>query len=338
MGFDPRRWRPSPPGPRPVTANVEALLAENEALRREVLQLREQLQRLRRTPRPSEQPAQAHGRSWQHGGAPPGERDGERVSQRVSRGATTTLTPQQVERWTAAMAHHPAWEQLRIGPPGGLRGLVERCRSRSWNPAFSLEQELDRRQSGLGAELREALRGPHSRGRWAVRAAFALYGPAAIEWLSDEPLRVVAELLRLLERLEPQGPREPPPGAGAAGGSQTGRRRGTRTANTSWAAGEPGGSGREAAGEGRGSTGSGRQRSGEGQRKGGGSAGGSDRSQGRTGGQREALALLGLEPGASLQMIKSAYRRLAKAHHPDLGGKAEAFQQLDAAYRLLLKL
>jgi curved DNA-binding protein CbpA len=35
-------------------------------------------------------------------------------------------------------------------------------------------------------------------------------------------------------------------------------------------------------------------------------------------------------------MIKRAYRRLAKAHHPDLGGDATAFHRLDAAYRLLM--
>lgn len=35
-------------------------------------------------------------------------------------------------------------------------------------------------------------------------------------------------------------------------------------------------------------------------------------------------------------MIKRAYRRLAKAHHPDLGGAAQAFHRLEAAYRLLM--
>jgi curved DNA-binding protein CbpA len=35
-------------------------------------------------------------------------------------------------------------------------------------------------------------------------------------------------------------------------------------------------------------------------------------------------------------MIKRAYRRLAKAHHPDLGGDAKAFHRLEAAYRLLM--
>jgi DnaJ-domain-containing protein 1 len=50
----------------------------------------------------------------------------------------------------------------------------------------------------------------------------------------------------------------------------------------------------------------------------------------------EALRLLGLEGGASPQAIKRAYWRLAKTHHPDLGGDAEAFRRIDAAYRLLM--
>jgi hypothetical protein len=52
--------------------------------------------------------------------------------------------------------------------------------------------------------------------------------------------------------------------------------------------------------------------------------------------RREALRLLGLEAGASRDLIKRTYRRLAKNHHPDLGGDAEAFLRLDAAYRLLM--
>jgi HEAT repeat protein len=114
----------------------------------------------------------------------------------------------------------------------------------------------ERGSPALPAELAEALRGPHSRVRWAVRAAFALHGQRALEWLNEAPLRLVDDLLRLTAR-----PSDP------------------RTA---------------------------------------------------------ALLLLGLEPGASLAAIKRAYRRLAKAHHPDLGGDVEAFHRLDAAYRLLI--
>jgi hypothetical protein len=144
-----------------------------------------------------------------------------------------------VEHWGIAMARHPRWKALPVGPPGGLRGLVE-----------------ERGSQALPAELAEALRGPHSRVRWAVRAAFALHGQRAPEWLNEAPLRLVDDLLRLTARPVDQ-----------------------RTA---------------------------------------------------------ALRLLGLEPGASLAAIKRAYRRLAKAHHPDLGGDVEAFHRLDAAYRLLI--
>ncbi|MEB3266877.1 MAG: DnaJ domain-containing protein [Cyanobacteriota bacterium] len=242
MGFDPRRWRPPTAGSGPtVTTNVEALLAENDALRREVRALRRQL----------EQHSHDHG---------------------VNAG--------QVERWSEALARHPQWGLLRLGPPGGLRGVIEAQRRRWWNPQLELEQELERRCPGLGLELAEALRGRHSRGRWAVRAAFALYGPRAIEWLNEAPLRVVEELLQRVERLE--------------GGRQ--RRQGTRTANHSTTA------------------------------------------AGRPDPRLQALNLLGLEPGAPTAAIKAAYRRLAKRHHPDLGGDHAAFQQLEAAYRLLINL
>ena len=267
MGFDPRRWRPAP-GSRPVTANLDGLLAENAALQREVRQLRQQLEQLRQ-PRP------------QDGGS------------RVSNGAAPTITPQLVERWGQAMARHPGWSELRIGPPGGLRGLVEELRAQAWNPALSLEEELNRQQAGLGAELAAALRGPHSRSRWAVRAAFALYGPRASEWLSDEPLRVVLELRRQLDRRE--------------------QRRGTRTANHSATGGPSDGP----------TSGSSREPT-------------PKRKPPPPDPRREALRLLGLEAGASRDMIKRTYRRLAKNHHPDLGGDAEAFLRLDAAYRLLM--
>ena len=49
-----------------------------------------------------------------------------------------------------------------------------------------------------------------------------------------------------------------------------------------------------------------------------------------------AFKILGLEYGASQHAIKQAHRRLAKQHHPDLGGSAEAFCQINEAYQLLL--
>ena len=254
MGFDPRS-RGRQPSRSVVTSNVDTLLAENDALRREVTRLRLLLQ----------------------------EQQIDRAQQgrAVTGGGNHGITAEQVERWGMAMARHPRWQELRIGPPGGLRGLVEERRRRSWNPQLSLEEELERRCPGLGVELVEALRGPHSRVRWAVRAAFALHGQRAAEWLSDAPLRLVDDLLRL---------------------APTPRRGGTRTENHSQ---------------------------------------GSSRPTGNSGADRHdpclaALRLLGLEPGASIAAIKRAYRRLAKAYHPDLGGDVSAFHRLDAAYRLLI--
>jgi hypothetical protein len=293
MGFDPRRWR-SPPRNRPITANVDGLLAENEALRREVWALRQQLEHQR-----SQGPT------------------------RVATGTAPGLTKQQTERWCQAMARHPGWSGLRVGPPGGLRGLIEELRRQWWNPTLSLEEELNRHNPGLGTELAAALRGPHSRGRWAVRAAFALFGPRAVEWLNDEPLRVVEELRQRVERLEQRQGQGQNQGTQSQGtqsqGTEPRRRRGTRTenhsqANQSQGQTDPSGSdtGRE---------------KGPGPRPG--ATPGTDP-------RSEALQLLGLEVGASPQAIKRAYWRLAKTHHPDLGGDAEAFRRIDAAYRLLM--
>lgn len=273
MGFDPRGPRASrspgagrPSGdPQPVTANLDALLAEIEALRRENRQLRQLLER-QSSPRPAREGA----------------------AQRVTRGAAPSITRQLVSRWIEALERQPGWEGVRLGPPGGLRELLEVLRAQAWNPSLTLEQQLDRRQSGLGAELAAALAGPPSRGRWAVRAAFALYGPSASEWLSDEPRRVVQELVRRLERLESRG----------ADGAQARNSGGYRAS-----AGEPG-QARQAR-----------------------------RSRDP---HQAALQQLGLEAGASREAIKRAYRRLAKQHHPDLGGDGEAFRALEAAYRLLM--
>jgi hypothetical protein len=255
MGFDPRSSSAGrPPSRGVVTSNVDTLLAENDALRREVRRLRLQLQEL-------QMERSQRGRTVTGG------------EQRQSKAA-------QVERWGIAMARHPRWQELRLGPPGGLRGLVEQ-----------------RGAPALGAELAEALRGPHSRVRWAVRAAFALHGQRAPEWLSEAPLRLVDDLLRLTAI----------------------PRRGTRTANHSQGRSGSSAEGAGAAGGARGA---------------GASSAGPSRSS--TDSRTAALLLLGLEPGASSAAIKRAYRRLAKAHHPDLGGDAEAFHRLDAAYRLLI--
>ena len=49
----------------------------------------------------------------------------------------------------------------------------------------------------------------------------------------------------------------------------------------------------------------------------------------------EARALLGVDRRASMAEIRSAYRRLARVHHPDAGGDVAVFQQLTAAVELL---
>ena len=50
----------------------------------------------------------------------------------------------------------------------------------------------------------------------------------------------------------------------------------------------------------------------------------------------DALAVLGLEQGATAEAIKRAHRRLVKLHHPDMGGSAEAFRRVNEAYQQLV--
>jgi tetratricopeptide (TPR) repeat protein len=47
--------------------------------------------------------------------------------------------------------------------------------------------------------------------------------------------------------------------------------------------------------------------------------------------------LLGVSPGANLETIKQAYRRLARKYHPDVAGEQfkEQFQKVNEAYRFL---
>lgn len=45
--------------------------------------------------------------------------------------------------------------------------------------------------------------------------------------------------------------------------------------------------------------------------------------------------VLGVRPNATEEEIKHAYRTLAKEHHPDRGGDADRFAQIDAAYQIL---
>ncbi len=52
-----------------------------------------------------------------------------------------------------------------------------------------------------------------------------------------------------------------------------------------------------------------------------------------------AWSVLGLAPGAALADVKRAFRKRALATHPDQGGDAESFRELQQAYeKLLVKL
>jgi hypothetical protein len=173
MGFDPRRWSSPPRQPRPVTSNLEGLLAENQALRQEVQQLRRRLAQLERLDR--------HPRSAGPTGA--------------ETQAPPRVTAEQVRRWGERLARQSGWTELRSGgDDSGLRGLIEALNRGSFHPHLTLEQRLDRLAPGLGADLQQALAGPLTKKRLAVLAAFGLYGISASEWLEDDPARVVADL------------------------------------------------------------------------------------------------------------------------------------------------
>lgn len=187
MGFDPRQWPAAEPQPRRVTTNIDALLAENEALRREVQQLRRRLELLERPPRAARS-APAPDGPW---GPPPPLR----------------VTPEQVQRWGEALSAQSGWRELRLGGDGsGLQGVIDDLNQRSFHPGLSLAQRLDRLAPGLGRDLLQALgAGAPSRKRLAILAAFALYGLSAIEWLDDDPRRVVMELRQRQQQLERAG-------------------------------------------------------------------------------------------------------------------------------------
>jgi hypothetical protein len=249
-----------------VTRNVDALLAENKALRQEVLYLRQQLAGLQ---------GRGTGDARREGGAT------------ITAGAAPGITAEQVRRWGDALAGHPRWREVRVGAASraegramgiGLNGLIEDLRRRAQggeSPGSDLEDDLERRWPGLGSELRWALQGPQSKARMAVRAAFALYGAAAPERLSAEPLRVVDDLLAGIDRMETA--------------ARQARQQQAR----------------------------------------------SHQHQEEVRQQAQALEALGLDWGATTDAVKAAHRRLVKRHHPDMGGDAEAFRRINAAYQSL---
>ena len=47
-------------------------------------------------------------------------------------------------------------------------------------------------------------------------------------------------------------------------------------------------------------------------------------------------SILAIRPDASAEEVRAAYRRLAKRHHPDVGGEALAFHAIQEAYGALV--
>jgi len=182
MGFDPRDWSAQSHDSRSgtnrgerVTSNVEALLRENDALRRQVQRLELELDRLRR-------------RQWQQPQREPSSRQSWQQSSRESSPRVTTM---QVQDWSASLADQRGWSDLRAT---GLAALIDRLNRDSFHAQLTLQQRLDRLVTGLGTDLFAAVGARPSKRSMAVLAAFALYGVRASEWLDEDPARVVAEL------------------------------------------------------------------------------------------------------------------------------------------------
>ena len=261
MGFDPRHWSTRERSEQRVTSNVEALLAENDALRREVARLNRELERVQR---------------WRF--------NRERRPREDATGQESVrVRPDQVQAWGTALAAQPGWSVLR---QNALMALVDRLNRAGFPAHLSLQQRLDRLAPGLGRDLMAAIGPKTSKKTAAVLAAFALYGVRASEWLDEDPRRVVADLRQRVS-------------AGTASAEDRRQRRGRRTRSD-------------------------RRQSDR-----------ADASQPRDP-RAAALAVLGLEPGASLEAIKQAFRQLVKQHHPDMGGSADEFRRVSEAYQQLI--
>jgi len=149
-----------------VTSNVEALLAENDALRRELQRTRRELERLRRQQRPRPEPT------------------------------LNLIRKVQVQRWGEALAQQPGWSELH---QVGLEALIKQLNRQAFPANLNLRQRLDRLVAGLGTELLAAVAEPATLPDHAVLAAFALYGVRASEWLDEDPRRVVEDLRQRLQ-------------------------------------------------------------------------------------------------------------------------------------------
>jgi len=144
-------------------------MAENDALRREVMRLNRELELLRR---PQHRPPVA---------------DPARISR------------EQVLQWGEALAAQPGWNGLR---QGALEALIVRLNRLGFPGHLTLQQRLDRLVSGLGTDLLSAVGGKATKKSTAVLAAFALYGVRASEWLDEDPKRVVLDLQQQLQQSE----------------------------------------------------------------------------------------------------------------------------------------
>jgi hypothetical protein len=204
MGGERRTWVRSQAASPRITSNSDALQAENYLLRQEVLRLRQQLDR--RESRPPAAEAWSRRSPVTSGAAPAAAPAADSVP---------AITADQVRRWGEAMTRHRRWHLLRVGaiawhspqgrssaPGRGLKGLIDQLLGAPADTAAAFEQQLESRWPGLGEDLRGALQGPSSKARLAVRAAFAMLGPAAAIRLNIEPLAVVELLIEAINALE----------------------------------------------------------------------------------------------------------------------------------------
>jgi curved DNA-binding protein CbpA len=53
--------------------------------------------------------------------------------------------------------------------------------------------------------------------------------------------------------------------------------------------------------------------------------------------RERALRVLGLEPDADLAAAREAFRRLAREHHPDVGGNSQHFVRIVNSYLILTR-
>ena len=151
------------------------MLAENDALRREVLRLTRELERLQRQERQRFRRETSSHRPWSEPSA--------QAAPRISR--------QQVLAWGQSLAQQPGWSSLR---QRGLEALIDQLNRSSFPSQLTLEERLDRLVPGLGTDLRVAVGSKANKQTRAVQAAFALFGVRASEWLDEDPQRVVEQL------------------------------------------------------------------------------------------------------------------------------------------------